>query len=120
MDIPSVALAIRGGDIEIIKASLSKGDVIAAAKEYCETIKDASIVEVRVVCAIGAGIQWRRSIRPSVSAPLPTESVADDGVDPDEEEAKELRRVLREAKVGYSPRAGIEHLRKQVAELRGE
>ena len=37
-----------------------------------------------------------------------------------EAEAKELRKILRDAGVSYSPRAGLDHLRKQVAELKGE
>ena len=104
-----VAMVVRGDAVEILEAGRDKGACLEAAKLYVELATPSEMEEVYVLAALGGAMQFRRRITPKATPAL----------SPDDE-AKELRRILKEAGVSYSPNAGLERLREQVAGLESE
>ena len=103
------AMVVRGDSVEILEAGRDKAACIEAAKLYVELATPSEIEEVYVLAALGGAMQFRRRLSPKApEAPAP------------EDEAKELRRILKEAGKSYSPNAGLERLREQVAALESE
>lgn len=121
---PAVLLVEKaGGKVETIAGEL--GEIYSAARELRNETNDSgnpdSILRIMAMSVRGvrAEYKFKDAIR---SQPVESETVIDNGEGGEggEAEAKELRKILRDAGVSYSPRAGLDHLRKQVAELKGE
>ena len=137
-------LVIEKADGTVETQTGEKGEIREFARDLIRSLNDAEAHDVAQVTALGSdGILKRRkwkqnwlaevapvTISQADEAPAP-EALADlpafDG-DPDEEEdapeveaseedeAKALRKKLRDAGIQYSPRSGLDLLRKLVAE----
>jgi hypothetical protein len=103
------------GKIELLAGE--KGDVYSASREKIHETNDSG--NPGGICRV-IGFALNGALKDKRWKNLPVEIAPENGGEGDEDEAKELRKVLREAGVSYSPRAGLDHLRKQVAELKGE
>lgn len=118
---PAVLLVEKaGGRVETIAGEL--GEIYSAARELRNETNDSGNPDsiLRIMAMSGRGVRAEYKFKDAIrSQPVESESVVDKTED-DEAEAKELRKILRDAGVSYSPRAGLDHLRKQVAELKGE
>ena len=121
---PAVLLVEKaGGKVETIAGEL--GEIYSAARELRNETNDSGNPDsiLRIMAMSGRGVRAEYKFKDAIrSQPVESETVIDkvDGGEGDEDEAKELRKILRDAGVSYSPRAGLDHLRKQVAELKGE
>ena len=121
---PAVPLVEKaGGKVETIAGEL--GEIYSAARELRNETNDSGNPDsiLRIMAFSGRGVRAEYKFKDAIrSQPVESETVIDkvDGGEGDEDEAKELRKILRDAGVSYSPRAGLDHLRKQVAELKGE
>ena len=121
---PAVLLVEKaGGKVETIAGEL--GEIYSAARELRNETNDSGNPDsiLRIMALSGRGVRAEYKFKDAIrSQPVESETVIDkvDGGEGDEDEAKELRKILRDAGVSYSPRAGLDHLRKQVAELKGE
>jgi hypothetical protein len=108
MKLPCLTIRIDGDDLVVLYAGTSKAEALDIAKAEANKPHD-SFAEYRVVQAVGAGIAWRRSVKPSsalVAAPELEE------VDDDEPDAKALREALKAKGVKVPPRIGIDALLK--------
>ena len=118
---PAVLLVEKaGGKVETIAGEL--GEIYSAARELRNETNDSGNPDsiLRIMAMSGRGVRAEYKFKDAIrSQPVESESVVDKTED-DEAEAKELRKILRDASISYSPRAGLDHLRKQVAELKGE
>jgi hypothetical protein len=100
MQIPSVTIGIKqDGTVEVYHASTDKSKAVEAAKAKANE-PTSEVIDIRVVCAIGAGLAWRRRVVPS--AP-----VEESDSDPD---AKEIRSKLVAKGVKVPPRISLETL----------
>lgn len=121
---PAVLLVEKaGGKVETIAGEL--GEIYSAARELRNETNDSGNPDsiLRIMAMSGRGVRAEYKFKDAIrSQPVESETVIDNGEGGDggEAEAKELRKILRDAGVSYSPRAGLDHLRKQVAELKGE
>lgn len=121
---PAVLLVEKaGGKVETIAGEL--GEIYSAARELRNETNDSGNPDsiLRIMAMSGRGVRAEYKFKGAIrSQPVESETVIDNGEggEGDEDEAKELRKILRDAGVSYSPRAGLDHLRKQVAELKGE
>lgn len=99
MQIPSVTIGIKqDGTVEVYHASMDKSKALDAAKAKANE-PTSEVIDIRVVCAIGAGIAWRRRVVPTV--------VDESESDPD---AKEIRAKLKALGVNVPPRISLEKL----------
>ena len=118
---PAVLLVEKaGGKVETIAGEL--GEIYSAARELRNETNDSGNPDsiLRIMALSGRGVRAEYKFKDAIrSQPVESETVIDNG-EGGEAEAKELRKILRDAGVSYSPRAGLDHLRKQVAELKGE
>lgn len=117
----AVLVVEKAGSVETLAGE--KGEIYAAAREMIREINDAGNPDgVLSVTALGSTgtlkrYLWKEAIHatesaaPSIVAPASEEEEGDD-----EDEAKELRAKLRGAKISYSPRSGLDLLRKLVAD----
>ncbi len=117
----AVLVVEKAGSVETLAGE--KGEIYAAAREMIREINDAGNPDgVLTVTALGSTgtlkrYRWKEAIHatesaaPSIVAPASEEEEGDD-----EDEAKELRAKLRGAKISYSPRSGLDLLRKLVAD----
>lgn len=117
----AVIVVEKAGSVETLAGE--KGEIYAAAREMIREINDAGNPDgVLSVTALGSTgtlkrYRWKEAIHatesaaPSIVAPASEEEEGDD-----EDEAKELRAKLRGAKISYSPRSGLDLLRKLVAD----
>lgn len=121
---PAVLLVEKaGGKVETIAGEL--GEIYSAARELRSETNDSGNPDsiLRIMAMSGRGVRAEYKFKDAIrSQPVESETVIDNGEGGEggEAEAKELRKILRDAGVSYSPRAGLDHLRKQVAELKGE
>ena len=121
---PAVLLVEKaGGKVETIAGEL--GEIYSAARELRNETNDSGNPDsiLRIMAMSGRGVRAEYKFKDAIrSQPVESETVIDngDGGEGDEAEAKELRKILRDAGVSYSPRAGLDHLRKQVADLKGK
>lgn len=121
---PAVLLVEKaGGKVETIAGEL--GEIYSAARELRNETNDSGNPDsiLRIMALSGRGVRAEYKFKDAIrSQPVESETVIDNGEGGEggEAEAKELRKILRDAGVSYSPRAGLDHLRKQVAELKGE
>lgn len=121
---PAVLLVEKaGGKVETIAGEL--GEIYSAARELRNETNDSGNPDsiLRIMAVSGRGVRAEYKFKDAIrSQPVESETVIDNGEGGEggEDEAKELRKILRDAGVSYSPRAGLDHLRKQVAELKGE
>ena len=121
---PAVLLVEKaGGKVETIAGEL--GEIYSAARELRNETNDSGNPDsiLRIMAVSGRGVRAEYKFKDAIrSQPDESETVIDNGEGGEggEAEAKELRKILRDAGVSYSPRAGLDHLRKQVAELKGE
>lgn len=121
---PAVLLVEKaGGKVETIAGEL--GEIYSAARELRNETNDSGNPDsiLRIMAMSGRGVRAEYKFKDAIrSQPVESETVIDNGEGGEggEAEAKELRKILRDAGVSYSPRAGLDHLRKQVAELKGE
>ena len=121
---PAVLLVEKaGGKVETIAGEL--GEIYSAARELRNETNDSGNPDsiLRIMAMSGRGVRAEYKFKDAIrSQPVESETVIDkgDGGEGDEAEAKELRKALRDAGVSYSPRAGLDHLRRQVADLKGE
>ena len=121
---PAVLLVEKaGGKVETIAGEL--GEIYSAARELRNETNDSGNPDsiLRIMAMSGRGVRAEYKFKDAIrSQPVESEAVIDNGEGGEggEAEAKELRKILRDAGVSYSPRAGLDHLRKQVAELKGE
>lgn len=118
---PAVLLVEKaGGKVETIAGEL--GEIYSAARELRNETNDSGNPDsiLRIMALSGRGVRAEYKFKDAIrSQPVESETVVDNP-EGDEAEAKELRKTLRDAGVSYSPRAGLDHLRKRVAELKGE
>ena len=121
---PAVLLVEKaGGKVETIAGEL--GEIYSAARELRNETNDSGNPDsiLRIMAVSGRGVRAEYKFKDAIrSQPDESETVIDNGEGGEggEAEAKELRKILRDAGVSYSPRARLDHLRKQVAELKGE
>ena len=121
---PAVLLVEKaGGKVETIAGEL--GEIYSAARELRNETNDSGNPDsiLRIMALSGRGVRAEYKFKDAIrSQPVESETVIDNGEGGEggEAEAKELRKILRDAGVSYSPRAGLDHLRKQVAGLKGE
>ena len=121
---PAVLLVEKaGGKVETIAGEL--GEIYSAARELRNETNDSGNPDsiLRIMAMSGRGVRAEYKFKDAIrSQPVESETVIDNGEggEAGEAEAKELRKILRDAGVSYSPRAGLDHLRKQVADLKGE
>lgn len=121
---PAVLLVEKaGGKVETIAGEL--GEIYSAARELRNETNDSGNPDsiLRIMAMSGRGVRAEYKFKDAIrSQSVESETVIDNGEGGEggEAEAKELRKILRDAGVSYSPRAGLDHLRKQVAELKGE
>lgn len=109
-----------------------KGTIYAETKALIAQLNESNPGVVQVVALDKSGMLKGRKFKgieiEEAPEPVASESVgapsdeqpegeqADDAQGDDEAEAKELRAKLRAAKISYSPRSGIDLLRKMVAD----
>lgn len=121
----AVLVVEKAGSVETLAGE--KGEIYAAAREMIREINDAGNPDgVLSVTALGSTgtlkqYRWKEAIHAtesSASAPVAPTSEEEEGEDEDEAkaEAKELRAKLRGANISYSPRSGLDLLRKLVAD----
>lgn len=125
---PAVLL-IEYADGTVETKAGNKGDIYTEARNLIEALCYENPGVYQVLALDKRGVLKGKKFHdftppaaPAASAPV-TESVddtsddqTDDAQGDDEAEAKELRAKLRAAKIPYSPRSGIDLLRKMVAD----
>lgn len=113
----------KAGSIETLAGE--KGEIYAAARELIRETNDSGNPDkICRITAIGQdGIlkkkTWKDAIPPdpvTEDAPVEVDSEDEEEGSAPEDEAKTLRSKLRTAGVTYSPRSGVEVLRKLVAD----
>lgn len=96
MKIPCLTIRIDGDDLVVLYAGNEKSKALEIAKAEVNK-PHKSPAEYRVVQAVGAGIAWRRSVKPSEDV----ESDADTNA---------IRAALKEKGVKLPPRIGVDKL----------
>lgn len=112
MKLPCLTIRIDGDDLVVLYAGTDKAQALDIAKTEANKPHD-SFAEYRVVQAVGAGIAWRRSVKPDpkplVEAPEPEPEDAEVEASAD---AKAVREALKAKGVKVPPRIGIDALLK--------
>lgn len=104
MKLPCLTIRIDGDDLVVLYAGMSKADALTVAKTEANKLHD-TFAEYRVIQAVGAGIAWRRSVKPD---PKPVE--IEDEADESDEIAKRVRADLKAKGVKVPPRISVEKL----------
>lgn len=102
----------KDGSVETVAGE--KGDIVTLVREEIRAANDNPANDIYRITAFGS-IGIIKDRRYKLGTPAPVQSAGSV-----EDEAKELRRIMKEAGKNYSPNAGIERLREQVAALESE